>query len=135
MGFKNSLEGTQCQDTRNTFRLPATVTEDDIGKAVTIDTTVDNGAKLADDGAPILGKLESVEIQGAGANAVVYGMVTSNGGFNLPVKSGATIAKGDVPVGAGNGEIKGGTASTDLRFIVTSTEKLATESSVTVYRQ
>lgn len=135
MAFKNSLEGTQCQDTRNTFRLPVTVLATDIGKAVTIDTTVDNGAKLAGDGDPILGMLESVEITGAGALATVYGMVTSNGGFNLPVKSGAAIAKGQVPVGAGNGEIKGGAASTDLRFIVTSTEKLATESSVTVYRQ
>lgn len=134
--FKVTLEGQPCQDTRNSFNLPNTVVMADIGKAVTLDLTVDNGAKLAGDGDPILGKLETVEITGTGVNAKVVGMVTSNGGFQLPVKAGATIARGDIPTGAGGGEIKGSVApSTDLRFVVVSTEKLATESSVTVYRQ
>lgn len=142
MSYLNSLEGTVSDETRNTFLLPNTVTQDDIGKAVTIDTSADNAAKLAGDGDAILGRLANVEIEGSGSNKVVHGMVENLGGFNLPVATGVTLARGASVVGAldtvdtsngGAGYVKAG-ASPDVRFCVVSTAKQTSERTVTVYR-
>lgn len=142
MAYKNTLEGTALNETRFTFALPATVTQADIGKAVSIDVSADAAAKLALDGEEILGALLTVEVEGAGALTKVFGTVQILGGYNLPVKTGATMTRGSAFVGAldtvdtsngGAGYIRPpAVPATNARAFVAEISKQATERTVTV---
>ena len=142
MAYKNSLEGTALNETRLTFALPNTVTQADVGKAVSVDTSADDAAKLALDGEEILGMLLTVETEGAGSLAKTYGTVQILGGYYLPVATGSTMTRGSAFVGAldsvdtsnsGAGYIRPPTtpAQSATRF-VSSIAKQSTERTVTV---
>lgn len=104
IGAGVSLVGVYHEDWQYPFFISGTVTQDDVGKAVTLDTTAANTVKLAGNNDRILGRLEIYE------NRVQEGIkvVTVNlaGGMKLPLVSGGVIARGDTVVGAGNGEVK-----------------------------
>lgn len=81
-----------------TMNLATGIDADDIGKAVSLDTTK-NKVKLAADGDIIFGRLEVVEDNGLGTVSLKFVE-------ELPVKSGETFAVGDTAIGAGAGEVK-----------------------------
>lgn len=87
-----------------TVALASTITEDDIGKAVQLDSTA-NKFKLAADGGNVHGILRAVETDADG-DGTGYGTITLKFIEALPLKSGDTIAVGDTVVGAGSGEVK-----------------------------
>lgn len=104
-----TLKGLHFNDCEVTMNLPTTVTKADEGKALTLDTSGANKAKLAGDGDYIIGRLEVVEVR---SSSQVVGTVALDFANTLPVKSGETIAVGDTVVGAGNGEVKAKTSGT-----------------------
>jgi hypothetical protein len=79
------------------FNLPATVTVADIGKAVSLDTSGANKAKLSVLDDPIIGRLETVEVRSA---SQVVGTVSIRGIFKLPIKTGVTVNLGDTVEGS-----------------------------------
>lgn len=91
-----------------TMNVSGAVTLQDVGKAVSLDTTQDNTVKLAGDGDEIYGRLASVET--GGLDGLTVGAVETKFQAPLPVKAGLTgfavVARGDTVVGAGNGEVK-----------------------------
>jgi len=64
-----------------------------IGLAVTLDTSADTQVKLAEDGDPILGRIEAVENRVA--EGVWVATVLTKGGMTLPIATGQTVAVGD----------------------------------------
>ena len=97
--------GFPLDDDMFTYNISGTITQDDIGKAVTLDTTAANTFKLAGDGEPVHGRLFSYEDrsqQGAGK----VGTVMRRFKEKLPCNVGHTIAVGDSVVGAGAGKVK-----------------------------
>ena len=99
-----SLRGFHFEDFSLTVKLSGVVSEADIGKAVTIDTTADTTFKLAGDGDVIYGRLSTYENrvnEGKVVGAVEF--VFSN---IMEIKSGSTVTVGQTPVGAGAGLIK-----------------------------
>lgn len=82
-----------------TMNLAAGIDEDDLGKAVSIDSSAANTVKLAGDGDVIFGRLEVVEDNGIGTVALKFIE-------ELPIKSGETFTVGSTAVGAGAGEVK-----------------------------
>lgn len=99
-----TLRGYHFEDASFGFNLNAAITEDDIGKAVTIDTAAANTVKLAGDDDEIIGRLATFENRSVEGTKV--GAVELRFANTLPVATGATIAVGDTAVGAGDGEVR-----------------------------
>lgn len=98
-----TLLGLEVSSDAITFNLPATVTEKDEGKALTIDSSAANQMKLAGDGDPIHAWLEKVEVREI--EGIVVGTAFTRGWFKFPTAD-KTIALGDSVVGAGEGAVK-----------------------------
>ena len=122
-GFKPTTTGIPVNETRHTFHGVG-ITTADVGKAATLVTGgADVTVKLAGDGDPVLGQIETVEIETTGEIIV---NVLILGGYRLRCATDAVIAVGATVVGAGAGLVKAGvTASTDLRFVVTEASTIA----------
>ena len=114
--FKVTTTGIPFRESRFTF-VGQGIKEADVGKAATIVLAGDaNVVKLAAANEPILGRIETVEIEMNG-NIIVN--VLMSGGFRLACAKGAVFKVGDtVKPGATAGLVAAGTASTDLRFFV-----------------
>lgn len=114
--FKVTTTGIPFRESRFTF-VGQGIKEADVGKAATIVLAGDaNVVKLAAADEPILGRIETVEIEMNG-NIIVN--VLMSGGFRLACAKGAVFKVGDtVKPGATAGLVAAGTASTDLRFFV-----------------
>lgn len=97
--------GFPLDDDMFTYNISGVVTQDDIGKAVTLDTTAAKTFKLAGDNDPVHGRLFSYEDrtqQGAGK----VGTVMRRFKEKLPAAVGHGIDLGDSVVGAGAGLVK-----------------------------
>jgi hypothetical protein len=105
---QSNLIGFPLPDTQFTCVLAAGITNADIGKAVSLDTSADNKVKLAGDGDVIIGRLLTVE------NRVNEGQLIGTVAFRfaekLPIKAGLAgaevVVRGSTVVGAGAGEVK-----------------------------
>jgi hypothetical protein len=86
-----------------TFVLNADITAQDVGKAVTQDTSAANTVKLAGAGDPIFGRLETFEDRVV--EGVKVGAVKIIAGMELPTASGYTAQIGDKVIGAAGGMV------------------------------
>lgn len=98
-----SLRGLHLEEFAFTFVVTGTVSQSDIGKAVTLDTTQANSVKLAGDGDPILGRLASYEDRKQ--EGIKVGTVELKGSYQFTC-SGTQPSIGDTLVGAGAGIVK-----------------------------
>ena len=114
-GFKPTTTGIPVNETRHTFNGVRTITTADIGKAATLDAA-EMTVKLAGLDEPVLGQIETVEVETTGE--VTVGVLIL-GGYRLACDPAEVIAVGDTVVGKDGGLVKSGGASTDLRFVVT----------------
>lgn len=114
-GFKPTTTGIPVNETRHTFNGVSTITTADIGKAATLDAA-EMTVKLAGLDEPVLGQIETVEVETTGE--VTVGVLIL-GGYRLACDPAEVIAVGDTIVGKAGGRVKSGGASTDLRFVVT----------------
>ena len=114
-GFKPTTTGVPVNETRHTFNGVNTITTADIGKAATLDAA-EMTVKLAGLDKPVLGQIETVEVETTGE--VTVGVLIL-GGYRLACDPTEVIAVGDKVVGKAGGLVKSGGASTDLRFVVT----------------
>ena len=114
-GFKPTTTGIPVNETRHTFNGVSTITTADIGKAATLDDA-EMTVKLAGLDEPVLGQIETVEVETTGE--VTVGVLIL-GGYRLACDPAEFIAVGDTVVGKAGGLVKSGGASTDLRFVVT----------------
>ena len=114
-GFKPTTTGIPVNETRHTFNGVSTITTADIGKAATLDAA-EMTVKLAGLDEPVLGQIETVEVETTGE--VTVGVLIL-GGYRLACDPAEVIAVGDTVVGKAGGLVISGGASTDLRFVVT----------------
>lgn len=114
--FNVTTTGLPIRESRFTF-VGQGITEQDVGKAATLVLAGDaNLVKLAEGSEPILGRIETVEIEMNGGISV---NVLLLGGFRLNCAPNEVFKVGDTIVaGATAGLVKAGPASTDLRFFV-----------------
>lgn len=91
-----SLRGLIHPEFQYGFLGAAGITKADEGKVVTLDTTVANTVKLAEDGDPILGRLEVVEVRVQ--EGTINCTVSIVGGMGMPVATSAGGSPADVPV-------------------------------------
>lgn len=99
-----SLRGLYLESCAFTFNITGTINKsEDIGKAVSLDATAANSAKLAADGAQIIGVLGSYEDRVQ--EGVKVGTVMMKGGFKVSNAANA-VAVGNYVVGAGSGAVK-----------------------------
>lgn len=75
-----TLKNLHVEETAFAFYLESSITEDDIGKAVTIDTSAEMTMKLAGNDEVVLGFLDTFEDRGD----FKIGAVQQKGGFALP---------------------------------------------------
>lgn len=105
MAFGVSLRGIVHEEFHYTFNIEATITSDDVGKPVTLDSAAARTVKLAGDDDVVIGILASFEDRTV--EGTVTGAVALKGGFNVTGVSGHSIAVGDTVVGsATDGEVK-----------------------------
>ena len=148
---KITLRGTSNIEERYTYLLTdAAITNENkadyIGRAVELDTSADCAVKLATDGGVIYGRILTIEVEMTGEKVAA---IETLGGLQLPVAEGATLTRGTIPVGAGDGFIKdaeatgGGSgddeeagaaavAPTTGRGIVVDTSSIAVDQTATV---
>ena len=114
--YKVTTTGIPFRESRFTF-VGQGITEADVGKAATVVLAGDaNLVKLAEADEPILGRIETVEIE---MNGSIIVNVLMSGGFRLACAEGEVFKVGDtVKPGATAGLVAAGVASTDLRFFV-----------------
>lgn len=114
--FNVTTTGLPIRESRFTF-VGQGITEQDVGKAATLVLAGDaNLVKLAEGSEPILGRIETVEIE---MNGNISVNVLLLGGFRLNCAPNEVFKVGDtVTAGATAGLVKAGPASTDLRFFV-----------------
>ena len=114
--FNVTTTGLPIRESRFTF-VGQGITEQDVGKAATLVLAGDaNLVKLAKGSEPILGRIETVEIE---MNGDISVNVLLLGGFRLNCAPNEVFKVGDTVVaGATAGLVKAGPASTDLRFFV-----------------
>lgn len=114
--FNVTTTGLPIRESRFTF-VGQGITEQDVGKAATLVLAGDaNLVKLAEGSEPILGRIETVEIE---MNGDISVNVLLLGGFRLNCAPNEVFKVGDTIVaGATAGLVKAGPASTDLRFFV-----------------
>ncbi|RWP44305.1 MAG: hypothetical protein E5X41_13090 [Mesorhizobium sp.] len=99
-----TLRGFHWEVSSLTFNLATGITNDHIGRGVSIDTSGANKVKLAADGDTIIGRLASVENRTVEGSLI--GAVELQFANTLPIKAAAVVAIGDTVVGAGAGEVK-----------------------------
>ena len=114
--FNVTTTGLPIRESRFTF-VGQGITEQDVGKAATLVLAGDaNLVKLAEGSEPILGRIETVEIE---MNGDISVNVLLLGGFRLNCAPNEVFKVGDtIAAGATAGLVKAGPASTDLRFFV-----------------
>lgn len=99
--------GIHVEDSAFPFNIEASVTVADAGKAVSCDTSVDCGAKLAGDDERVIGKLSTVEDRGV--EGIKVGTVELQGGFQFDYTG--TLNVGDSIVGSATvGSVKAAAA-------------------------
>lgn len=99
-----SLNGLYHEDFQYPFNLSGSVTSDDLGKPMSLDTSAANTAKVAGIGDAIIGRLETFEdrtIEG-----IKVGTIALRGGWRFPILDADPLAVGDTAVGAGAGKVK-----------------------------
>jgi hypothetical protein len=101
---KVSLRGFHFEDFHLTHSLAAGITGNDVGKAVSVDTSGPNKVKLAGDGDTIIGRLATVEDRKVEGQLI--GTVALKFANTLPIKAGDAIAVGDTAIGGGAGTVK-----------------------------
>ena len=96
------------EDSQITYLISGSVTDADIGKAVSWDTTATRTVKLAADGDVIIGRLWG--FTNRTQEKVKTCVVSRRFSATLPIKAGLTltdvVAVGKTVVGAGNGEVR-----------------------------
>lgn len=103
IGSGVSLRGIFFEDFQFPFNLPSDIKRnEDVGKAVTIDTASENAVKLAGDGDRVDGKLIVVEprdVEGINVGTVAWAFADS-----LPIDTGSSFsfAVGDTAAGSPN---------------------------------
>ncbi len=114
--FNVTTTGLPIRESRFTF-VGQGITKQDVGKAVTLVLAGDaNLVKLVEGTKPVLGRIETVEIE---MNGDISVNVLLLGGFRLNCAPNEVFKVGDTIVaGATAGLVKAGPASTDLRFFV-----------------
>ena len=114
--FNVTTSGLPIRESRFTF-VGQGITEQDVGKAATLVLAGDaNLVKLVEGAEPVLGRIETVEIE---MNGSIIVNVLMSGGFRLACAKGEVFKVGDtVKPGATAGLVVAGVASTDLRFFV-----------------
>lgn len=75
-----------------------------VARAIALDPSAPNSAKLAGDGDVIIGRLSSFENRKV--EGIVVGAVEFRFSNTLPIADGATVEVGDTVVGAGDGKVK-----------------------------
>lgn len=96
------------EDFTFTYNLKSTITADDVGKAVAIDTTASNAVKLAGAGDSVFGRLETFEDRKQ--QGIKVGAVSRK--FRSKLPSTGTPAVGDHVVGGSTaGSVTTGTAT------------------------
>lgn len=105
-----TLNGYYDEESVHTFIITGTVTANDVGKAVTLDTTQANSVKLAGDGDPIFGKM--MQFEDRSVEGIKVAAVCRRFSAPLPIKTGATVNIGDTLVGGGSGTVKSKTSET-----------------------
>lgn len=88
-----------------TVLISGAVTQADVGKALTQDTTAANTYKLAADGDLIFGRLELLE-ERTNEGTLVGNCKLHLMGVKLPIKASSGVAVGSFVIGGGAGEIK-----------------------------
>lgn len=110
---KVSLNGLFAEDFQYTFLAASGITADNVGAAVTIDSSAANQIKLAGDSDQILGRLEVVEVRVA--EGITLATISTKGAYQFNVNPNATAsspdetpAVGDYLLGAtNNASVKG----------------------------
>ncbi|RUU74947.1 hypothetical protein [Mesorhizobium sp. M7A.F.Ca.MR.362.00.0.0] len=111
-----TLRGFHWEVSSLTFNLATGITTNDVGKAVSVDTSGANKVKLSGDGDTIIGRLASVEDRSV--EGTLIGAVELQFANLLPIKAAAVVAIGDTVVGAGAGEVKAaGAADHSKNFV------------------
>ena len=104
------LRGIHFEDRMVTMTLASAIVKADEGKPVTIDSA-NNRVKIAGDGESIFGVLRVVEDRTV--DGIKVGTIEMNYIAEWSIKSGDTLAVGDVAVGSTvSGEVKKGTLTT-----------------------
>lgn len=109
MGVPNQVvsRGYSFEPYKFTYLISGTVSDADVGKAVTLDTTAANTVKLAGDNDPVFGRLEAVENRSV--LGVVVGTVARKFKDILP-STGAIAIGQNVTGSATAGVVKAATA-------------------------
>ena len=110
-----TLEGVSYPDFNISVNLASGITTDDLGKAVSWDSSAANTVKLAADGDLILGQL--VIVEGRAQEGTLVGTVATKGGMTFPKSASTTITIGQELVGAGSGLVKGATATGHITMV------------------
>lgn len=104
-----SLRGLHQEEFNYVFNLASAIVAADVGKAVTLDTSAANTVKLAGDGDPIIGYLESVEDRTV--EGISVGTVATKGVYKFTY-TGTAPSVGDTVVGSATaGAVKDSAAS------------------------
>lgn len=110
IGAGVSLNGIYDEDAQFTYLLASATTIDDIGKAVTVDTSAANKVKLAVAGDRILGRLETFEDRTV--EGIKVGAVSTGGILQFPIADSVTVNVGDLLVGGLDAATVGGCVKT-----------------------
>ena len=128
-----NLSNIHIEDWHLPFNLASAITEADVGKAVSLDTSAANTVKLTADNEEILGRLEVVEIRAS--EGLRIGTVALQGSLVLPSVNGATPALGAQVTGSATaGVVK--TATTPVvgrRTLVVDRNSTANTVTVVIY--
>lgn len=99
-----------------TMLISGTVDTDDLGKAVSLDTTADATVKLAADGEAIYGRIYQVEDRSQEGLTTVS--VETRFRKRVPIAPGQTVARGDTVIGAGDGLVKADAAAGPANIVL-----------------
>jgi hypothetical protein len=120
--------GFSFEDFKFTYKISGTVTADDVGKAVALDTAAANTVKLAGDNDIIFGRLEAYEDRAV--LGIKVGTISRKFKDKLPAASGHTIAVGQSVTGSATaGVVKAATTQDikDNRVVETGTDYVVVE--------
>jgi hypothetical protein len=123
MAYVISHRGIEFEAFHIAFNMTGTVTQADIGKAVSIDSAAPGSVKLAADGDLVFGKLVTYEARTI--EGVTVATVATKFGHQFVVAANAILAIGTSVVGAGAGLIKT-TATANNTVVLASSAGLAT---------
>ena len=110
------LDGFTQNDHVFTMYGSGDITIDDVGKAVSLDTSADATVKLAEDGEAIYGRVFQVEDRSQ--EGVVTVSVETRFRKRVRKESATVINRGDTVVGAGNGFVKAAAAADSAKNTV-----------------